>query len=197
MLSVVLSRKDYKEYDQIVSLYTRERGKVEVLAKGIKKIISKNSANLEVLAVVEAETAQGKEIEYLTKVQPVKIFGEIYSNFDKIWLAQYAVKLAEENILPAEADEKIFNLLLSFLEFLDSAAEINSLNLATGFIFKLWHCLGFGLQEEKHQFWLVNDWSEINEPNLTPEDQQKVSEFALKYARDHSGQKLAKFVCLC
>lgn len=197
MLSIVLSRKNLKEYDQMVSLYTRERGKVEILAKGIKKITSKNSANLEVLAMVEAETAQGKEIEHLTKVQPVKIFKNIYSDFDKIWLAQYVVKLADQNILSAERDEKIFNLLLSFLEFLDSAVKINSLNLATAFIFKLWHCLGFGAPEEKHRFWLEEGWETINNFNLPQNEQIVAHNFAIKLAEHHSGRQVFTFSAPC
>ncbi|KKR35154.1 MAG: recombination and repair protein RecO protein [Candidatus Magasanikbacteria bacterium GW2011_GWA2_40_10] len=197
MLAIVLSRKNIKEFDQMISLYTRELGKVDVLAKGIKKITSKNSANLEILSLVEIEIASGKEVDHLTKVQPIKIFKEIYSDFDKIFIANYAVKLADTNLLTHQPDEKIFNLLLSFLEFLNSALKINSSNLATGFIFKLWHCLGFGLQEEKYQIWPMSSWQEINELNLTEENKKRAAEFACEYAQAHSGQKLAKFVMPC
>ena len=74
MLAIVLARHDVREFDQMISLYTRDAGKIEVLAKGIKKITSKNSSNLEVFSVVDVEVAPGKEIDHLTKVQPFKIF---------------------------------------------------------------------------------------------------------------------------
>lgn len=197
MLAIVLARKNIKEYDQMISLYTRERGKVEVLAKGIKKITSKNSANLEILSLVEIEIAHGKEVDHLTKVQSIKIFKNIYSDFDRIFIANYAAKLVDANILAQERDENIFNLLTSFLEFLNSATKINSLNLATGFIFKLWHCLGFSIQEEKHQAWLRGDWSTVNELCVASSEQLEAHEFAYQQAQTHSGQKLAKFVNLC
>ncbi len=197
MLAIVLSRKNIKEFDQMTSLYTRERGKIEVLAKGIKKIISKNSANLEVLSLIEADVAQGKEIEYLTKVQPVKIFKEIYFDLDKIAIAGYMVKIADANILASEPDERIFNLLLSFLEFLNTAVEIKSLNLATGFIFKLWHCFGFGFEDGRFKQWLENDWQAINDFNLAKNEQLKIYQSACEYAQIHSGQKLVKFISLC
>lgn len=194
MLAIVLARKNWRESDQMVSLYTRERGKVEVLAKGIKKIISKNSSNLEILSLAEIDIAQGKEIGYLTRVQPIKIFKNIYSDFDKIFIANYVVKIADDNILADERDESIFDLLISFLEFLDSAEQINSLNLVTGFIFKLWHCLGFSAQEEKHEVWLLGDWPIINSLDSTKE---KSHQFVYEYAEAHSGRKLARFVNLC
>jgi len=188
MLAIVLLRKNIKEFDQMISLYTRERGKLGVLAKGIKKIISKNSANLEVLSLVEVETALGKEVEHLTKVQPIKFFKNIYADFDKIWLAQYAARLADDNILPAERDEKIFDLLLSFLEFLDSAEPINSVNLAIGFIFKLWHCLGFSAQEEKYRVWLEGDWETVNGLILSDQERLKIYESAKNFAVFNGGK---------
>lgn len=188
MLAIVLSRKNIKEFDQMISLYTREQGKVEVLAKGIKKIISKNSANLEILSLVEIEIAKGKEIDHLTKVQSVKVFKNIYSDFDKIFIANYAVKIADANILSQERDVRIFDLIISFLEFLDSAIKVNSLNLATGFIFKLWHCLGFSAPEARHRVWLESGWGAINNLELSKIDQLKTYEFIKKFTVFNGGK---------
>lgn len=194
MLALVLARKNFRESDQMVSLFTREQGKLEVLAKGIKKIISKNSSNLKVLSLVEVEIAQGKEIDYLTKVQPVTIFKNIYSDFDKIFLAGYAAKIADTNILAQERDERIFNLLTSFLEFLNSAEKIISLNLATGFILKFWHFLGFGMEDGRSKLWLESDWRTINDFKLREDEQLRSYQSACEYAQVHSGQKLARLV---
>ena len=62
MLAFVLSRRDFREYDQSISLYTLEKGRLEVLARGVKKILSKNAAHLEPFCLIEAEIIQGKEI---------------------------------------------------------------------------------------------------------------------------------------
>ena len=196
MLALVLARKNFRESDQMVSLLTRERGKVEVLAKGIKKIISKNSSNLKVLSLVEAEIAQGKEVDYLTKVQPVTIFKNIYLDFDKVFLAGYIAKIVDANILGSEPDEEIFNLLVSFLEFLNSAEKINSLNLATGFILKFWHCLGFGMEDGHSKLWLESDWRTINDFKLREDEQLRTYQSACEYAQVHSGQKLARLVSI-
>ncbi|HSR88840.1 MAG TPA: DNA repair protein RecO [Candidatus Udaeobacter sp.] len=190
MLAVVLARKNWREFDQMISLYTQQQGKIEVLAKGIKKIISKNSSNLEILSLVEAEFAQGKEIDYLTKVQPVKIFKNIYSYADKMFIASFVVKIIDTNTLPQEKDENIFNLLLSFLEFLNSAAAVNPLNLAIGFIFKFWQCLGFGTEQADKDIWLRGNWLEINELPQTKNEQLKTYEFAKNFAVANGGKIL-------
>lgn len=192
MLSIVLSRRDFREYDQMVTLYTKEKGKVEVLAKGIKKINSKNSASLMPFSLLEAEIVPGREIDHLVRAQSVKFFKNIYSDLDKIALAGYLIEILDQALAGPEKDEKIFDLLVGFLEFINSAEKINSLNLATGFILKLWHCLGFGLEDEKFNVWLGGDWKNINELNLLKKDQVEAYEFACKHAEFHFGHRLTR-----
>ncbi len=194
MLAIVLARKDIREFDQTVSLYTREIGKVEVLAKGIKKIISKNSSNLEILSVVEVEIIQGKDIDYLGRVQPVKFFKNIYFDFDKIALAGYVVKITDNNILAGEKDEVMFNLLFSFLEFLDSNESIKSHQLATSFILKLWHRLGFSEVSLDLNKWLEKSWEDVSSFDLSKSEAVQSYESAYKFAQHHAGIKLAKFI---
>ncbi len=194
MLAIVLVRKDIKEFDQIVSLYTREQGKKDALAKGIKKITSKNSSNLEIISVVEVEIAQGKEIDHLTKVQPIKIFHRIYSDADKILLAGYIIQVFDDTVLAGEKDAALFDFLLGFFEFLNTASTINSLSLATGFIFKFWHHLGFGELEGKYALWLGSSWDEINNLHVSKTEAQLAYQAALQFAQYHTGKKLAKFI---
>lgn len=188
MLAIVLSRTDFKEFDQMISLYTRERGKTEALAKGIKKITSKNSPHLAVLSLAEVDIVSGREIDRLAKALPVKIFEKIYFNFDKIFIAGWAAKIADANILANEPDERIFNLLLSFLEFLNTSEKNNFLNLAIGFNFKFWHCLGFGTQRAQDRVWLENDWETVNDFELSKSEQLKTYEFIKNFAIFNGGK---------
>ena len=71
MQAITLSRRNFREFDQIVSLYTEDLGKVELLARGIKKITSKQAAHVEPFSLVTLEIARGKEVDHLTKVQTV------------------------------------------------------------------------------------------------------------------------------
>lgn len=194
MLAIVLARKNIREFDQTVSLYTREVGKVEVLAKGIKKIVSKNSSNLEVLSVVDVEIIQGKDIDYLGRVQPIKIFKNIYSDLDKISLSAYIVKITDINILVGEKDEDVFKLLFSFLEFLDSSELVRSSQLATSFIFKLWHCLGFSESDTASDRWVENSWEVVNGLDLSRAEIAQSYDLAHNFAQRHIGVKLAKFI---
>ena len=67
MQAIVLSRRAWREYDELVTLFTYDLGKVQGLAKGSKKIVSKQSPHLEPGAIVEVTIIPGREIDHLAK----------------------------------------------------------------------------------------------------------------------------------
>ena len=119
MQAIILSRRDFREYDQIISVYTKEQGKLELLARGIKKITSKNSAHIEPFSVVDIDIAEGHEINHLTKVQPVEYFKNIRQDLQKSLAAQYVVSITDKFVQVGERDERIFEGLKTWLEFLN------------------------------------------------------------------------------
>lgn len=144
MYAFVLARRDFRENDQIISLYTEEKGKMEVLARGVKKITSKNSAFLEPFFLVDAEIVLGKEVLRLTKVQPVNSFKNVRADLQKILMAGYAVDLLDKLLQSGEPDKNIFLLIKSFLEFLDKSADIQPIIL-DAFMVRLFKFLGFDI----------------------------------------------------
>ncbi|MDO8499928.1 MAG: DNA repair protein RecO [bacterium] len=141
MLAIVLARHNFREADQIISLYTEKQGKIECLARGVKKIISKNSSFLEPGSLVEADIVAGKEINHLTKVQPVNLFTALHSNLDKLLIAGYGLFVADKLLKISQSDKRIFWLLKNWLEYL-SESDNPTANLAYSFIAKLSFLLG-------------------------------------------------------
>ncbi len=142
MLAIVLSRRDFRENDQIISLYTKEHGKLELLARGVKKIISKQSAHLEPFSVVFITVEQGKEIDHLIKTQPVEYFSGIRSDISKSLAAGYVVAVTDKLTQVGERDAKIFDALLDWLKHAEKNESFNPL-LVDGYIVSLFNCLGF------------------------------------------------------
>ena len=116
MLAIVLSRRDFREFDQIVSVYTYEAGKRELLARGIKKITSKHAAHLEPFSVVDVSVVPGKEIDHLTTVQPVEYFPAIRGDFKKSLLAMAMVRITDRLVETQVPDKGLFRALRTWLE---------------------------------------------------------------------------------
>ncbi len=142
MLAIVLSRHNFREADQIISLYTLEQGKREALARGVKKITSKNSGSLESFSVVEVEIIPGKEIDHIGSVQSIELFKNIRSDFEKMTIAQQAVSIIEQLFSNNEPDAPSFNVIFSWLQNLNQSSNASPI-LLDAFMIKLLSRLGF------------------------------------------------------
>ena len=151
MKAIVLSRRDFREFDQMISVYTKEKGKLNLLARGVKKIISKNSAHLEPFSLVEIEVVPGKEIDHLTKVVPVNYFSNIRADLQKSLAAGFVVSTTDKLLHTNEPDKRIFELLGDWLEFVNQCNQFsNQCNQCIdGYIVSLLHCLGYDIQAVK------------------------------------------------
>ena len=200
MLAIVLSRHDFRENDQIISLYTAEKGKMEVLARGVKKIISKNSAYLEPGFLVDAEIVSGKEIIHLTKAQPINLFKNIRTDLSKISTTGYLLNLLDKLLRPDDPDKRIFQLIGSFLEFLDQNGSVHPL-LLDSVLLKFFSLLGFDISSAENidlntkkylDLLLKNGWDSL--PNgLDKKVAQALHKAVHSFIEAQSEQKLACF----
>jgi len=142
MEAIILSRRDFREHDQIISAYTKEEGKVELLARGVKKIMSKNTAHLEPFSYVDIAWVSGKELDYLTTVQPYDLFVHIRQDFEKSLGAWRVVSLVDTLIQAEHTDSRVFALLLSWLQMIDDVDAFQTL-LVDAFVMKFFDLLGF------------------------------------------------------
>lgn len=174
MIAIVLSRRDFREFDQIVSLYTKEKGKLNLLVKGVKKIVSKNSSYLEPFSIVNITVEKGKEVDYLTRVQSENYLRNIRENLQKSLVAYYLVSLVDKLFSEAEVDNNFFIFLQNFLEYLDSVDELDdkkTILFLDVFVVNLLSFLGFKLSSDESiansEFWSIiqvfetGDWREI------------------------------------
>lgn len=123
MKSIVLRRRDLKEVDQIISLYTRDTGKRDLLARGVKKIVSKNTAHLEPCMLVDAEIVPGKDLDLLIKVVPIEIFKPIRIDVKKSLFAQYLAFFIDKTVETGQRDTQLFDMFHEWLVFLSQTAK--------------------------------------------------------------------------
>lgn len=203
MLTIVLSRRDFREADQIISCYTKAKGKVELLARGVKKITSKNSAHLEPFSLVDIEIAPGKGIDHLTKVQPINYFVNIRNDLQKSLSAGCVVSLLDKVLHVCEKDERIFELLLSWLDFVNQcnpdSFQSKSMLLIDGFIVKLLNCLGYDITQVsgldlglKKNLELLknNDWDLKNDLQIEKGECEKLHEFIYNFLVERLERKV-------
>lgn len=176
MLALVLSRRDFREDDQMVGLFTLEKGRFDVLARGAKKITSKNSPHLEPFSLIEAEIVRGRELARLASVQPIEDFKNIRLDLAKSRLAGYAVSFLDKLLKPGVGEEKIFALFIGWLEFLaaakpkKSSSRVSSL-LLHSLILKIFSALGLApVLDRCARCGKSVDWRRIGQAIFSPAD---------------------------
>ena len=67
--AMVLRRVDFGEADRVLVLFTREHGKLSVVAKGIRRFSSRSAGHLELFTNSEIQLAKGKNLDVVTQVE--------------------------------------------------------------------------------------------------------------------------------
>jgi len=121
--AVVLRTVDYGERDRIVSLFSRERGKLSAFARGARVSRNRFGGTLEPFNLVAAEVREraGAEIWELENAAVDRAFGGLRGDLARIACAAYASELARELVRDAEPHEDLFDDLAAYLARLDAA----------------------------------------------------------------------------
>ncbi len=120
--AVVLRTYRTGESDRTVVLWTREHGKVRVLAKGARRATSRLGGSLEVLGYVRVDLVATRSGFFIAKhVEHLERLATLRSSYERITAGYAVVEIVDA--IPAEdiADEGIFQLLVRVLGALDIA----------------------------------------------------------------------------
>ena len=121
--AIVLRTVDYGDADRVVTLLSRERGKVSAFARNARASRRRFGGALEpfTLLHVDATERGGKELLTLDTVSVARGFGGIRADLARIACASYASELARELVRDAEPHEGLFAVLVEYLGLLDAA----------------------------------------------------------------------------
>lgn len=113
---IIIGQKDRGEFDQLLTIFTRGFGKLEIFGKAIRKTSSKLKQGAAPFYLAEIEFIQGKAQKTLTDAILVEKFGSIRNNLKKLELAFKIGDVLDNLVKGQEPDEKIWQLLSKTLE---------------------------------------------------------------------------------
>lgn len=130
--AIILRSRDYKEADQLLTIYTREQGKMTVQARGVKKTNSKLRGGLLLFSQAELVLTAGKAFPIVTGASSQTSFASLRSEFVRMSYAGYAAELLDQVIVEGHADEELYLFMLQtlqLLEFIDPWVAVRYLEL--------------------------------------------------------------------
>ncbi|HXC93186.1 MAG TPA: DNA repair protein RecO [Geobacteraceae bacterium] len=150
--AIVIGLMDFREADRIVSLFTKEHGRMSGLARGARRSVKRFGGSLELFARLSVNFAQGDSLVPIRDVDALTIYPGIRSSFEGIAHAGYACELVSLLAPERLANDRLFRLLTAYLDHLDNSPatasgrhffEINLLNIL-GYRPPLDSCAGCG-----------------------------------------------------
>lgn len=154
---IVIKRRNFNEADRIITIFTKEYGKMQLKAQGVRKIVSKRSSHIELLNLVSISFYRGSKLPVLVEAQSVYDFSLIKEDLEKTGLAYHLCELVDGLTAEDEGNHAGFELLYKTLKELETADDVQI--LIHGFEVELLTMLGFWHQNEEdsktadtHQF---------------------------------------------
>ena len=107
---IIIKRKDLGEADIILTVFTKQKGKIQVIAKGVRKVISRRSPHTELLNLSVMGLYSGRML-ILTEASTIDSFSDIKNDLKKATYAFYVCELVDGLLAENQEHKQIFDLI--------------------------------------------------------------------------------------
>ena len=110
--AIVLNHRDWGEADRLVTLYTRQRGKIRAVAKGARKPRSRKGGHLQPFTQITIQLARARGPFIITQVETLEAYLPLREDLNLTGNASYLVELLDRfSYDEEEANSALFRLL--------------------------------------------------------------------------------------
>ena len=117
--AIVLHQRALGESDRIVTLFTRENGKVRAVAKGVRRPTSRLGGRIEPFTHARLMLARGRTLDVIAQAEIVRAFAGVRKDLFRAAYAAYIVELVDRGLAERDRHEDVFHLAGDALEKLD------------------------------------------------------------------------------
>jgi DNA repair protein RecO len=121
--AIILKKRAVREFDQLVILYSRELGKVGVLAKGSLKSHSRQAPALDEGSLIHCELVDGRSGPIMTGAQTVRAFSSMKRSPVAWAVGQFFLQAADALVFDAQSDEGLWECLSDIFTRLDDDTD--------------------------------------------------------------------------
>ena len=117
--AIILKKQATNEYDQSVTCYTEEFGKVTAIAKSVLKPSSIQAMHLDIFNLVDFELISGRGMPIITGAQAEKTFTNLKNNLPSLATAYFFTETADRLFFDYQRDDELWYFFHSLLGELD------------------------------------------------------------------------------
>lgn len=118
---VILKRRDFGEADRILTIFTLHRGKISVLAKGVRRITSRRAGNVELLNRVSMFLHQTKGMPILTEAESLDTYQKLKEDLTLSTYAYHIIELVDKLTAENQESRILYGHIVEVLRRLEKA----------------------------------------------------------------------------
>ncbi len=141
--AIVLKTHDFRETSKIVSVYSKEYGRLQLIAKGVRSSKSKFGALLDGLNYLRIVYyfKETRELQFLSNAELVKAFSHLRDDLNRFSYASIVAEIIYRTQMPGEGNPRLFHTIISSFEGINSSA--NYRNYFNAFLIRFIEISGF------------------------------------------------------
>jgi DNA repair protein RecO (recombination protein O) len=140
--AVVLHRLDYGEADRILTLLTREHGKLAAIAKGSRRAKARSGSGLDLFGRSQMMLAKGRNLDVVAQSERRSDVRNISGNFHRTAYACLVAEVADKVLEERHPVDDVFELVVGTIERLN-APERSPRAESAWFVMRILDLLGY------------------------------------------------------
>lgn len=127
--ALVIRSKQFGESDRVLTLFSRELGKLQAVAKGVRKPKSRQRAGAQLFTYGDFLIHRGKTLDTVSQCSPKESFPHLWNDLDRSFAATGIAELLDVSTIVEQPNKELFTLTMScffLLEQFDSALVLSA-----------------------------------------------------------------------
>lgn len=141
--AIILKRRAVGEADRIISLFTKQYGKLRVIAKGVRRPTSRRAAHLEVFTRGIFMLHRGRTLDVVTEATSLSRLDSLRKNMRKVNAGYYLCELTDALLAEKQEHEDVYVLLVSSMKAIEEASDEEIISINESFALELLRRVGF------------------------------------------------------
>ena len=148
--AVVLQKIKYGDTSIIITLFTKDFGKMSAIVKGGRSPKSKLNSNIDILNHLQIVfyRKESREVQLISSASIISHYPNLKGDIESLKFAQAVVELIKNLTAEHDVNQRLFNGIVRILSLMDELKEPASILFARFYMFFLSE-LGYQLQIEK------------------------------------------------
>ncbi|MBI5358629.1 DNA repair protein RecO [Candidatus Amesbacteria bacterium] len=147
---IVIKRHNFGEADKIITLYTKSLGKITLMARGVRKLISKRAGSLDLFNQIKFHAVSGRgEMDTLTEVCLLTNYSAWKKHLGRVNIAYQLCELVDKLTADRQSHPEIYSILSLFLSQISSLGADWELKIENCKL-KILTELGYWHEDKKH-----------------------------------------------